>query len=281
MVPPKEDHVLRLKKLLEQDDAIRKLKWKQKEQGSTSQMMVQKPIPQNPLTKMIQDHCTRQLPQISLQMSSISSEEESAPEDSKWSSDVSEPEDPISPQPIMMNQPADEPTVTEIFRNSTRLVDETRRIQTAYVPSDTVEGALSQLYAEFCGEENQIIEQARSEYFKIKCCSIHKKDLEVHFQKMSRRFYLIGGLNDPNLKQAFLSLIPDPLGEETFRLLFTANKKIAETTFGELCQLIMKVIDKMCSQNKFLQEHIKQTNNIDKVCTNKELYTKCPSNPTP
>ncbi|GMN44708.1 hypothetical protein TIFTF001_013900 [Ficus carica] len=37
----------------------------------------------------------------------------------------------------------------------------------------------------------------------------------------------------------------------------------------------------MCSQNKFLQEHIKQTKNLDKVCTNKELYTKCPINPTP
>ncbi|GMN48229.1 hypothetical protein TIFTF001_017394 [Ficus carica] len=51
--------------------------------------------------------------------------------------------------------------------------------------------------------------------------------------------------------------------------------------FGELCQLIPKAIDKMCSQNKFLQEHIKQTKNLDKVCTNKELYIKCPSIPTP
>ncbi|GMN52804.1 hypothetical protein TIFTF001_021947 [Ficus carica] len=51
--------------------------------------------------------------------------------------------------------------------------------------TESVEGALAQLYSEFCGEENQIIEQARSEYFKMKCCSIHKKALEVHFQKMS------------------------------------------------------------------------------------------------
>ncbi|GMN65327.1 hypothetical protein TIFTF001_034383 [Ficus carica] len=98
---------------------------------------------------------------------------------------------------------------------------------------------------------------------------------------MSRRFYLIGGLNYPNLKQAFLSSIPKPLGEETFRLLIATNKKIANTTFGELCQLVFKAIEKMCSLNKFLQEYIKHMKNLDKVCTNKELYTKCPTNPTP
>ncbi|GMN26334.1 hypothetical protein TIFTF001_043987 [Ficus carica] len=52
-----------------------------------------------------------------------------------------------------------------------------------------------------------IVEKARSEYFKIQCCSMNKTDLEVHFQKMSRRFYLIGGINDSNLKQAFISSI--------------------------------------------------------------------------
>ncbi|GMN58747.1 hypothetical protein TIFTF001_027847 [Ficus carica] len=110
--------------------------------------------------------------------------------------------------------------------------------------------------------------------------SIHKNDLEVYIQKMSRRFYLIGGLNDLNLKRAFLFSILEPLGEETFRLVTATNKKISDTIFGELCQLIFKAIEKMCSQNKFLQEHIKQTKNLDKVCTNKELYTKCPTNPT-
>ena len=41
VVPHREDHVLRLKKLLDQDDTLRKLKGKQKSQESTSsQMMV-------------------------------------------------------------------------------------------------------------------------------------------------------------------------------------------------------------------------------------------------
>ncbi|GMN18942.1 hypothetical protein TIFTF001_046875 [Ficus carica] len=274
LVPNIEDHVLRLKKLLDQDDALRKLK----------------------------------LPQIRLQQLNTFSEEESALEDSDWSSKALEPEKSATPQPIMMNQPADEPTVTEIpdseehgdekpnAQSRQILLDFVSRFagilqdwwmslgeyrQLIFLQTNSVEGALAQLYSEFCGEENQIVEQARSEYFKMKCCSIHKKDLEVHFQKVSRRFYLIGGLNDPNLKQAFLSSIPEPPGEETFRLLSAANKKITDTTFRELCQLILKAIDKMCSLNKFLQKHIKHTKNFDKVCTNKELYTKCPNNSTP
>ncbi|GMN58746.1 hypothetical protein TIFTF001_027833 [Ficus carica] len=63
---------------------------------------------------MIQEHCTEQLPQVQLQQLNISSEEESVPEDSYWSSDVSEIEEPTSPQPLMTNQPSEGPTVTEI-----------------------------------------------------------------------------------------------------------------------------------------------------------------------
>ncbi|GMN26544.1 hypothetical protein TIFTF001_040879 [Ficus carica] len=37
----------------------------------------------------------------------------------------------------------------------------------------------------------------------------------------------------------------------------------------------------MCSQNKFLQEYMKQMKQFDKICINKELLTKCPNNPTP
>ncbi|GMN64946.1 hypothetical protein TIFTF001_034022 [Ficus carica] len=98
---------------------------------------------------------------------------------------------------------------------------------------------------------------------------------------MSRRFYLIGGINDPNLKQAFISSIPEPLGDETSRLLSAANKRIADITLGEICQFIFRAIDKMCSQNKFLQEYMKQMKQFDKICINKELLTKCPNNPTP
>ncbi|GMN56938.1 hypothetical protein TIFTF001_026049 [Ficus carica] len=153
--------------------------------------------------------------------------------------------------------------------------------QLMFLQTESIEAALSQLYAEFCGQEAQIVEKARSEFFKMQCCSMDKSDLEVHFQKMSKRFYLIGGINDPNLKQAFISSIPEPLGDETSRLLSAANKQIADITLGEICQFIFRAIDKMCSQNKFLQEYMKQMKQFDRICINKELLTKCPKNPTP
>ena len=46
----------------------------------------------------------------------------------------------------------------------------------------------------------------------MKCCSMKRKDLEKRFQQMSKRYYMIGGVDDPNLKQALLSSIPDSLG---------------------------------------------------------------------
>ncbi|KAL5575994.1 hypothetical protein UlMin_017693 [Ulmus minor] len=139
---------------------------------------------------------------------------------------------------------------------------EYRKIQFLQIAS--VELALDHIYTEFCGQEAQ-------------CCSMQRKDLEKHYREMTKRFYLIGGVDDPNLKQAFLSSIPDPLGEETFRLLSTSGKTLQNTTLGELYQLVLRALEKMCSQNKFIQEYMKQTKKLDKVCNQKELQIKCPS----
>ncbi|KAL5580723.1 hypothetical protein UlMin_013165 [Ulmus minor] len=133
---------------------------------------------------------------------------------------------------------------------------EYRQIQFLQIAS--VELALDHIYTEFCGQEAQVTERMRAEFFKMK-------------------FYLIGGVDDPNLKQAFLSSIPDPLGEETFRLLSTSGKTLQNTTLGELYQLVLRALEKMCSHNKFIQEYMKQTKKLDKVYNQKELQIKCPS----
>ncbi|GMN66642.1 hypothetical protein TIFTF001_035709 [Ficus carica] len=123
VVPQKEDHVLRLKKFLDQDDLLRKQKGKQKVQETkpqpyrlptSSKMMVQKDSFRNPLTKIIQCHCTAQLPQVQLQQLDISFDEESIPEEKDWSSDVSETEEPTPPQTQMMAR-EEGPTITEVI----------------------------------------------------------------------------------------------------------------------------------------------------------------------
>ncbi|KAL5577277.1 hypothetical protein UlMin_018976 [Ulmus minor] len=127
-------------------------------------------------------------------------------------------------------------------------LEEYRQIQFLQIAS--VELALDHIYTEFCGQEAQVIERLRAEFFKMKCCSMQRKDLEKLYREMTKRFYLIGGVDDPNLKQAFLSSILDPLGEETFRLLSTSGKTLQNTTLRELYKLVLRALEKMCSQNK-------------------------------
>ncbi|GMN21490.1 hypothetical protein TIFTF001_047286 [Ficus carica] len=131
-VPQKEDHIKRLMRLLDEDDTLRKIKGKQKELPSSSQMMVQpQPQRQNPLTAMIKNHCAENLPQIQVLDPNTSSEEESVPEDSDWSSDVSTSSEPeaeqTSPQPIMMNQPPPEPMMSEVQDETPEVTQQPRQ----------------------------------------------------------------------------------------------------------------------------------------------------------
>ncbi|GMN62562.1 hypothetical protein TIFTF001_031655 [Ficus carica] len=83
VVPQKEDHVKRLIRILDENDVLRKLKGKQKELPSSSQMMAQpQPQRQNPLTTMIKNHCEKVIPQVQTINPDTSSDEESVPEDS-------------------------------------------------------------------------------------------------------------------------------------------------------------------------------------------------------
>ncbi|GMN43202.1 hypothetical protein TIFTF001_012401 [Ficus carica] len=201
VVPQKEDHIKRLMRLLDEDDAIRKQKGKQKELPSSSHMMVQpQPQRQNPLTAMIKNHCVENIPQIQVLDPDTSSEEESVPEDSDWSSDVStsseQEAEQTSPQPIMMNQPP-EPDMSEVQDKTPEVTQQPRQ------PAQTSKT--------------------------------------------------------------------------------TSNSKVQLITLDDIppSQWRDRAIDKMCSQNKFLQEYMKQMKQFDRICINKELLTKCPKNPTP
>ncbi|XP_062094158.1 uncharacterized protein LOC133800219 [Humulus lupulus] len=125
-------------------------------------------------------------------------------------------------------------------------------------------------------QDAQVTERLRTEFFKLKCCSMDKRDLKKHYKKMTQQFYQIGGIDDPNLKQAFLSSIPEPLGEETFILLSGTARTLADATIGEIYQLVLKALEKMCSRYKFIQEFMKQSKKLGNVCSQKDLRIKCP-----
>lgn len=71
------------------------------------------------------------------------------------------------------------------------------------------------LHTKFLGSHANHKTFARKEYLSMNCCSFRRKDLEAHYDRMSQRFYLLDGIDDVNLKQAFLNSLPVPLGSET------------------------------------------------------------------
>jgi len=60
--------------------------------------------------------------------------------------------------------------------------------QMQFVNSSSLSEALGWLHYEFLGEALNDKEIARYEYFKMKCCSYLRSDLERHFKDMCRRY---------------------------------------------------------------------------------------------
>ena len=60
---------------------------------------------------------------------------------------------------------------------------EYRQLQFLQMPN--VESALRLVFLEFYGQDEQSTERFRSEFFKLKCCSMKKKDLETYFANVT------------------------------------------------------------------------------------------------
>jgi len=107
-------------------------------------------------------------------------------------------------------------------------------MQMQFVNNASLSEALGWLHYEFLGEALNDKEIARYEYFKIKCCSYLRFDLERHFKDMCRRYHILSGPDDPSLKHAFLASIPRDLADETFRLFKTRKEVIDNQSLGTI-----------------------------------------------
>ena len=92
---------------------------------------------------------------------------------------------------------------------------------------------------------------------------------------MSKLFYDLGGLDDVNLKQAFLTSLPDPLGSETSRLLQTKGRKLDSTTFGEVYQHVLIALEKLCNQQQFFKAMDEKDKLLGNSCARPDLLIKC------
>ena len=109
----------------------------------------------------------------------------------------------------------------------------------------------------------------------MKCCSFQQKDLEKHYNRMSERFYCLNGVDDVNLKQVFVNSFPESLSNEAYRSLENKGMTVAQASLGELYQLLMNALSKLCNQKKFLVEFEKTGKRLGSACNDKHLRIKC------
>ncbi|KAL2471551.1 Reverse transcriptase domain-containing protein [Abeliophyllum distichum] len=163
--------------------------------------------------------------------------------------------------------------LTGFLRDWYDSLGEYRQLQ--YLNSPTVEQCMNALYWEFCGRQEHLKDIAREEFFKLKCCSYNPKDLDKHFQNAAKRYYLIGGMDDPNIKQAYLESIPQPLGQETLRMIEIKGQFLGTTSFGELHNMVLRTPKKLCNQRAFLTDIHSTGKKLEKACERPELKIKC------
>ena len=99
--------------------------------------------------------------------------------------------------------------------------------------SNTLEDFFTIVHNEFLGSVTHYTEVAREEFLLMKCCSFERKDLEKYFDRMSRRYYSFNGMDDVNAKHTFLNSIPEPLGDETLRMMNLQRITLQLASLGE------------------------------------------------
>lgn len=152
---------------------------------------------------------------------------------------------------------------------------EYRQLQFTQIPD--IPTAVTIIYEQYLGEPTVAVELARKKYFQMKCCSLQQKDLDYHYQRMSKLFYQLNGFNDPNLKHIFMASLPKELHPEMQRQL-TASQlaiDIDNLSLGKLYQLAIGSLEKLCEHKEFFTELLKNKHPFQKACKKPNLAIKC------
>ncbi|ESQ51075.1 hypothetical protein EUTSA_v10023188mg, partial [Eutrema salsugineum] len=141
--------------------------------------------------------------------------------------------------------------------------------------SQSVDTVIGHIHNKFLGTWDHYTIQAREEYMSMRCCSFKRKDLEKHYERMSKRFYALNGIDDVNLKQAYLNSLPEPLGNETSRILSLKNMTLSQASLGEIYQISLSALEKLCNHQKFFKQLQEQGKLLGRACDRPELSIKC------
>ncbi|KAH9769554.1 hypothetical protein KPL71_012046 [Citrus sinensis] len=161
---------------------------------------------------------------------------------------------------------------TGSLRNWFESLGEYRQLQ---LIQTTVLIALAIIYEQFLGEPAADIEASRKEYHQMKCCSLNRHHLEMHYKRMSMLYYKLNGFNDPSLKHVFAASLPSKLQPELQRQLTTFNLDIANVSLGKIFQLTMFCLDKICEQKDFFKDLIEHKEPFTSACKKAYLKIQC------
>ena len=92
---------------------------------------------------------------------------------------------------------------------------------------------------------------------------------------MSPLFYMLNGIAEPNLKQVYITSLPDELQNELHRSIDAAKKELATINIGQIHQMTLAACDKLCEQEKFFKDFLTKKSGLKKACQRSHLHIKC------
>ncbi|KAL0444667.1 UNVERIFIED_CONTAM: polyprotein [Sesamum latifolium] len=88
---------------------------------------------------------------------------------------------------------------------------------------------------------------------------------------MSKKFYMLNGLNDPNLKHVFLASLLQELQPEIQRMIASTRRDVAQLSLGEFHQMTFAALEKLWEQQSFFKGLMDKKALLKKACNKSHL----------
>ncbi|MED6160761.1 hypothetical protein PIB30_054394 [Stylosanthes scabra] len=139
----------------------------------------------------------------------------------------------------------------------------------------TSEDFLGLIHKEFLGDITIFQKRNSQEYFEMKCCSLNRRDLKTHYKRMISKYYSLGGNTNPPLKHVFMASLPEELQPEIQRMMVALRKEIPTTSIGEIYQIALAALDKLCETQNMFKQLQKRSQKLKGACNKSYLQIKC------
>ncbi|KAK9043367.1 hypothetical protein V6N11_071712 [Hibiscus sabdariffa] len=144
--------------------------------------------------------------------------------------------------------------------------------QVVFLTRQSFPEVLQILHTFFLGNQEDL-KTLKKEFFKRKCCSPERRDLQKHFTIMAKLFYFLGA--DPNLKHTILPSIPEILQNAVSRHLQSTGKRVENLTIREIQQETYMALEEICDRKKIIKNYLTGSKEIARACMDTKLQIKC------